>query len=539
MKLGWGGRIPAYIAAFLFVACSSVSGITGDSENSVSNGAAQVGYQYRDDVGMWKHLYSFSTAFLIPDAAPSSIMIPHHDIAIPQQNAFYKALGRKIQPSVVVVIGPDHFEGGTNTVSVPHNTIFTAPGGNVAVDEALIARLCNDTVLSADVSLNTTMWIKDHAIFSQVPFIKKYFPGAKIMPMLLKQCVGERKFAVFEALGKWLAQNLPPDALVVASVDCSHYQIPRMTNLHDCVTRDIIQNNENPLFIEVDSPETMICLRAYNTAHHSDTPVLIHRTSTYDFIPDENIMSTSHQYWAFYPSGNEMHIADFRKAVKATSQRAEYTDYAKTKNLTILIGGSGDIGAGIRDYWVWDRYATATDRAEQLLRNAAGNEARFLSGFDALIFDVPKGERYTQSKHGTHLIINSTSSEMLEQEIPLTPKVQNKVSILVVICSAQHPFHLERFKQKLFTEYAYDVVVARYNSGEADSVAYLHNDDGSLEAINLGICAADAAIPIQGTLLAINWYAGQRSVHRFDYAANDGIIPAMYQFDIDAIMPNP
>ena len=103
----------------------------------------------------------------------------------------------------------------------------------------------------------------------------------------------------------------------------------------------------------------------------------------------------------------------------------------------------------------------------------------------------------------------------------------------------QHPFHLERFKQKLFTEYAYDVVVARYNSGEADSVAYLHNDDGSLEAINLGICAADAAIPIQGTLLAINWYAGQRSVHRFDYAANDGIIPAMYQFDIDAIMPNP
>ena len=141
MKLGWGGRIPAYIAAFLFVACSSVSGITGDSENSVSNGAAQVGYQYRDDVGMWKHLYSFSTAFLIPDAAPSSIMIPHHDIAIPQQNAFYKALGRKIQPSVVVVIGPDHFEGGTNTVSVPHNTIFTAPGGNVAVDEALYPKI--------------------------------------------------------------------------------------------------------------------------------------------------------------------------------------------------------------------------------------------------------------------------------------------------------------------------------------------------------------------------------------------------------------
>ncbi len=128
---------------------------------------------------------------------------------------------------------------------------------------------------------------------------------------------------------------------------------------------------------------------------------------------------------------------------------------------------------------------------------------------------------------------------MLEQEIPLTPKVQNKVSILVVICSAQQPFHLERFKQKLFTEYAYDVVVARYNSGEADSVAYLRNDDGSLEAINLGICAADAAIPIQGTLLAINWYAGQRSVHRFDYAANDGIIPAMYQFDIDAIMSTP
>ena len=38
---------------------------------------------------------------------------------------------------------------------------------------------------------------------------------------------------------------LPEDALVVASVDFSHYQIPRMTELHDYVAMNTIQNMED------------------------------------------------------------------------------------------------------------------------------------------------------------------------------------------------------------------------------------------------------------------------------------------------------
>ena len=114
---------------------------------------------------------------------------------------------------------------------------------------------------------------------------------------------------------------------------------------------------EDPRYAEIDSPESIQVIFSYCKAKKADKPVLINRSSTYDYIPDEYVESTSHQYWCFYDD-----------------------------SLDLL-----------------------TDPADILLRDVAGKEARFLYGFDAVILDPQVGTTYERTLHNTTLTVDTIS----------------------------------------------------------------------------------------------------------------------------------
>lgn len=503
-------------------------------------------YQYYEDTAMWEHVFKKSEAYLIPQGtAPKAIIIPHHDITQDRQNSFYKALAKEIQPSVIVVISPDHFEKGQNIITLPKDTVFKAPDGDMQVDEELVLKIAQSEQLKDAVSLQSDLWAGEHGIYIHTPFLKHYFEQAKFVPVLSKMLTTENEFEYFNKLGQLLNEILPPDALVIASVDFSHYQVPLVTMFHDRVSQNTIQNMEDPRYAEIDSPETIQAVMSYARAKNAENPILIDRSFTYDYIPQENVESTSHQYWCFYDKTlDEQSEKAFYKKVIETKQR--YNSQKGERNQTVLIAGSGTTNAGIRKTWTWDRYNTSTDPAEILLRKVAGKEARFLYGFDAVIFDPEPGSTYTRTLHGTALTVETIDIQDLDKKYQEAAKKfketyfndfilvhlnkffsdNPEVKILEVVTNQDaDPADLNTIKCVLVD---YDILVLRDPQGLLDAKAYMLNSDGDLEDYNLGIVRGQGSI--KGSLLAVDFFPDGISIAAFEYESEDGVVPGIWQF---------
>jgi AmmeMemoRadiSam system protein B len=503
------------------------------------NTLGTAGYQYFKDTEMWKNIFNHTQAFVVPkNLTPTSIMIPHHDIAIGNQNSFYKALSPLVKPSVVVIISPDHFERGKNIITMPQNTVFSSPEGDHVLDKEIIKKISEDKELSSYVSLQDDLWFEEHGIFSHTPFIKHYFPDARVVPVVLKMLSKDDEFEKYKALGKVLAKILPEDSLVIASVDCSHYQIPSVTAFHDYVIVDTLMRMENPRYAEIDSPESITALLSYNKALGAVNPVLLHQSSTYDFIPQEFVESTSHLYISFYKDSSDLKdsLNTFYDDVKNTKQRAKKINNEKRAQ-TLFFAGSGKTGAGIRKTWEWDRYNTSKDPAENLLKPLAGKEARFLYGFDALIFDPMPGTVYERTLHGTKLTVKTISQDdydsfYKEETKPyagpiLKIKQMPEVKVLeVVLTGSKTIAPRDQIKELLKN---FDVIVFRDDEGKKDAMLYCNKSNlEEIEEVNLGICHGQAAI--KGNVAFINFDGEDINLCTLPYQSDDGIIPAIHQF---------
>lgn len=510
---GWAG----FISIFFLLSCTSAS----------LKNICEVRYLYSNDIGMWKHIYKNSEPYVVPQAMPSAIILPHHDIAEGRQNSYYKALSNIKKPEIIVLIGPDHYEKGKTNIVSAKNTLFTGPERNVPLAEDLIKKLSNDSVLSEYVSLQDKMWEAEHAMFIHTPYISHYFPDVPIMPIVLKGFSEDEDFIQYKKLAEFLNDNLPENSLVIGSVDFSHYQIPRMTELHDQVTLNTIANFESPRHLEIDSPETVTCIMEYCKLRKASIPVLIDRSSTSDYIPGPNVVSTSHQYWAFYKSEYEKEIKDFNVTVKSTNQKYQIPDYENTLNQTILVGGNGNLNAGIREWWKWDRYKKSEDKAEQLLHDLAGTEARFLTGFDALIFDVKPGTDFLSYKHGTYLYINAVTAANIPSKNESSQK--NAIKILVIVENEKEAANQDFIKTLLF-ENTYNAVVVR--SEDCSREAWLYTADSS---VYLGTLLSLDSSAINGNIAVLNWQNGIFKIETFDYESQNGIVNKVYQFAPDEL----
>ncbi|MBO4319855.1 MAG: AmmeMemoRadiSam system protein B [Treponema sp.] len=513
-----------------------------------------VNSQYPGDSALWNHTFSKNEPFIIPDKMPAAMVLPHHDICTFQQNSFYQAVSSKGQPSVVVLVSPDHFESSKKAVSAPKSNVrFSTTEGDVPIEKSILKKLSVSDLKDA-VDFTDEAWIQEHGVFVHMPFIHHYFPKAKVVPLILKPLADNSEFDSFKKLAEFLDNVLPEDALIVASVDFSHYQIPEVTELHDQVSLNTLANFESPRDLEIDSPESIFTLMEFCRLRNATVPVLIHRTCTHDFIPEEFVESTSHQYWTFFTDDAKTQIEEYYKTVEQSGQRWETGDYSD-KNFTLVIGGSGDTGAGFRTRWEWDRYRTSTDIGEQNLYFLAGKEARFLMGFDAYIFDPEPGTVHTHSAHGTTLRVTSIDADQINgmNEIPLPDsRVKNQIEILVLNYNDRDYSRLQDEVQ--FASHNYDIIINRDTRGLVGAQAILKNlnlpqelhakvkdtagtnvDFSDLtiatytETVDLGILKAADGQKAEGNILVVNWKDGIPCKHTFEYKSDDELPPAIHQ----------
>jgi len=135
----------------------------------------------------------------------------------PTAGKVFLALKKAADPGVFVLFGAVH-QWGVSGAAVYPSGAWSTPLGDVPVDEGLAGEIVDAGPGLIDASEQAHE--AEHSIEVQVPFIKRLFPEARIVPILVTP--DERSASVGAAVGKVL-QAGDRRAVVVASTDLTHY----------------------------------------------------------------------------------------------------------------------------------------------------------------------------------------------------------------------------------------------------------------------------------------------------------------------------
>jgi len=206
----------------------------------------------------------------------TGITVPHHLLARDLiANAFKFASSST--PDQILLISPDHFNLGKTDVSISQSD-FSTVSGDISEDTASALQLQKLNFISTQ-----NFFYREHGLGAELPFIKYYFPNAKIIVMTFKESTPKNEIdEVVNALKKVLNKN----SLVIQSTDFSHYLTPENAELHDEQTLKVFQNETaDQLFTlnQPDNTDSIACqyiqTRLQKEFYNSKLQILAHKNS--------------------------------------------------------------------------------------------------------------------------------------------------------------------------------------------------------------------------------------------------------------------
>ena len=186
--------------------------------------AAVAGHFYK---GTPAALIEQVTGYLVPDAdkvRALGILSPHAGLMYSGSvaGAVYSSV---VLPKNIVLIGPNHTGLGA-PVSLMSSGSWETPLGTIEINSSLASSILGR---SRHIQEDDRAHLREHSLEVQLPFIQYLCPTASIVPIQmldtrLETCI-EVGTAVAGAIAEFGSQRpAPPDVLIVASSDMSHYE---------------------------------------------------------------------------------------------------------------------------------------------------------------------------------------------------------------------------------------------------------------------------------------------------------------------------
>jgi AmmeMemoRadiSam system protein B len=179
-------------------------------------------------------------------------ILSHHAVAAREMASLISSIPQ--QPSVVYLIAPDHFNRGRTSFTTSDGYYMTSHGV-VPPHEELVGYLTEQIPsMRKDVEVIT----KEHGVTELYPFFAHVWPATPVVPIAVNQKATE---ADQKLLATVLREKLKddPKALVMGSIDFSHYLPAEVADFHDVYAEDVIRSLEywNAPEVEIDSPGTL------------------------------------------------------------------------------------------------------------------------------------------------------------------------------------------------------------------------------------------------------------------------------------------
>jgi len=222
---------------------------------------------------------------------------PHHLLARDVIDNFFKYTSKHSNPDTIIIFSPDHFNKG-NLFEDKFITVESKEFSGVKINKVLLNELARDNPIAP--SDTAVFW--DHGIMNLLPFVKKYFPHSTVVPFLIPQAID------YPALNKFtesLNSLASKKAIVIASVDFSHYLPKTISDFHDIKSIRTLINFDKSNFnkIEVDSWQALYIARYFARMRRMEHPFIIAHKNANDYVKDKTLYSTTSYFSVAFGRG--------------------------------------------------------------------------------------------------------------------------------------------------------------------------------------------------------------------------------------------
>jgi AmmeMemoRadiSam system protein B len=184
------------------------------------------------------------------------LIVPHHLLARQLLEKAYTQINNE-KITTVILLGPNHYQAGFTPILLSKKC-WETNFGQIEPDVAKI----NQLTLDGLVKIDEEPFKKEHAVFNHLPYIKKAFPQAKIIPIILMPKISENSA---ENLASQLIKITDQNTIAIASLDFSHSKPLKETEDNDRQSIDAVRNFklDKIYALAVDSPPTLYTLMAW------------------------------------------------------------------------------------------------------------------------------------------------------------------------------------------------------------------------------------------------------------------------------------
>ncbi len=344
----------------------------------------------------------------------SAIVVPHHNLVAGQRAQLFSQLKEQIgnsanEPQTIILVSPNHFLAGQSKLQTSDQD-WQLNEGSISSDKHVISRLVQNGIVSNEPN----SFVGEHGIYTILKDIRRTFPQAKLVPIILKSASREQLQKLESELYKSCSK-----CLMIASVDFSHYQPAQLAELHDqksirglqtLDTLDLLNN------AEVDSGASLALLTMWARDHQTWRFNLQNHTNSDLLLNDPDLEGTSHIF-GWYEAGSRIEPQKFISFVISNSRNIGIedrsvwgTDIAIKNEGNILIAGKLT-QQGIEFFGLPlenDKLLTGFKK-QQVLK-------QFYEPYENYVISNPNGN-YINIPFSTNLSFDNLSSSQIESKI--------------------------------------------------------------------------------------------------------------------------
>ncbi len=273
-------------------------------------------------------------------------IVPHHLLAGKYIATFFETL-KKQKPSTVVIIGPDHFGRGLGKISTTMRD-WKTPFGEVQTNIELLNTLRE----SSSITVDEETIKEEHSVYSIIPFIARSLPKVEVITFALRGDMTSEELGNFSAM---LDEQLPKDAVVIASIDFSHYQRVEVADFHDELSHAVIQSFDYGRLknLEIDSIPSLETLLRYLESRGAQKIAASFSDNSERITGARDVLETTSYFIPFFVTGEKQSVA--------FASTLNFGDMMLDRSVAKAMGEKG---------------------IPYLLDPLAGNEGRFFAGVD-------------------------------------------------------------------------------------------------------------------------------------------------------------
>jgi poly-gamma-glutamate synthesis protein (capsule biosynthesis protein) len=163
-------------------------------------------------------------------------IVSHHFLAKDLIADFYNKISNK-EIKTVFLISPDHYNNffPSKTLAYTSKASWDTPYEELSTNKEII----NYLLKKGSVAEDSLILGLEHGIYIEIPFIKKFFPNATLVPLILNP---NATYENFETIGLQLKELAEKDSILVVSSDFSHESTIQNAFEQDSKTIDILKN---------------------------------------------------------------------------------------------------------------------------------------------------------------------------------------------------------------------------------------------------------------------------------------------------------